>query len=352
MASSKPLVSVVLAARDAEATIDEAVRSVLGQSLDDLELLVVDDGSRDGTRRAARTRRRRAPGGAAESRAARPRRALDVGLDAARGAYVARMDADDVALPQWLARLVGRIRRPPAAAIVGTGMIDLHDHGRLGTVHRMPEGARAVRWAALFSSPFFHSTVLLDRDVLERHGLRYDLSFGESEDFDLWARLLEHAEGDNLREALVLYRKHPTQASARRAELQRACQRQVALRQIASLEPALDERQADARLARRGGAAAARSRGGRGRARARRARRRPSSGATGAGRRAAQRHGRSRGHAARVTRDGRRYGPRWSSIRRSRCAVSRSSAAGALREQSARPPPDGSRARARPHLSG
>ena len=252
MASSKPLVSVVLAARDAEATIGEAVRSVLGQSLDDLELLVVDDGSLDGTRELlervddARLEvlRNPEPLGLAG--------ALDVGLDAARGAYVARMDADDVALPQWLARLVGRIRRPPAAAIVGTGMIDLHDHGRLGTVHRMPEGARAVRWAALFSSPFFHSTVLLDRDVLERHGLRYDLSFGESEDFDLWARLLEHAEGDNLREALVLYRKHPTQASARRAELQRACQRQVALRQIASLEPALDERRAD--LAWRAGA--------------------------------------------------------------------------------------------------
>ncbi len=247
-----PLVSVVLAARDAEATIDESVRSVLGQTLGDLELVVVDDGSHDGTpaRLAAiddgRLRVVRNP------EALGLAGALNVGLDAAHGTYVARMDADDVALPHWLERLVARIGQAPGVAVVGTGMIDLHDDGRLGTVHRLPTGARAVRWAALFSSPFFHSTVLVDRAVLERHGLRYDTSFGESEDFDLWARLLEHADGANLPEALVLYRKHPAQASTRRAELQLECQRRVALRQIAALAPELDV--AAAELAWRAGA--------------------------------------------------------------------------------------------------
>ena len=247
-----PLVSVVLAARDAEATIDEAVESVLGQTLVDLELVVVDDGSRDST--GARL----AEVGDARLRVARNdvplglAGALNVGLDEARGTYVARMDADDVALPTWLERLVGRVRAVPPVAIVGTAMLDLHGDGTLGTLHRLARGPRAVRWAALFSSPFFHSTVLLDRAVLERHGLRYDTSFGESEDFDLWARLLEHADGDNLREALVLYRKHPSQASTRRAALQRDCQRRVALRQLAALAPALDGRAAE--LAWRAGA--------------------------------------------------------------------------------------------------
>ena len=131
-------------------------------------------------------------------------------------------------------------------------MIDLHADETLGTVHRMPAGAAAVRWAALFSSPFFHSTVVIDRDVLEGHGLRYDTSFGESEDYDLWARLLEVADGDNVPEALVLYRKHEAQASARRTELQRECQERVALRQIAALAPHLDARRAE--LAWRAGA--------------------------------------------------------------------------------------------------
>ena len=246
-----PLVSVVLAARDAEATISEAVQSVLGQSVRDLELVVVDDGSNDRTARELevvaderlQVVRNDTPLGLAG--------ALNIGLDAARGTYVARMDADDVALPGWLDAVLGRIAREPRVAVVGTGMIDLLPRGELGTVHRMAAGPHAVRWAALFSSPFFHSTVAVDRSVVEQHGLRYDTSFEESEDYDLWTRLLGVADGDNVRRALVLYRKHDAQASARRAELQLECRRRVALRQIEALAPTLAGGRARARVARR-----------------------------------------------------------------------------------------------------
>ncbi len=236
---SPPLVSVVLAARDARATIGQAVASVLGQTLRDLELFVVDDGSVDGTGellaglddpRLRVVRNEEALGLAG---------ALNVGIGESRGRYIARLDADDVARPPWLERLAGRMDSAPAAAVVGTGAIDFGDDGRVGRVHRMPSGARAVRWAALFSSPFFHPTVMVDRQVLDAHGLRYDTSFAESEDYDLWSRLLAVADGDNLRDPLVLYRRHPAQASTRRADVQRACQRRVALGQIAELVPTM-----------------------------------------------------------------------------------------------------------------
>ena len=103
----------------------------------------------------------------------------------------------------------------------------------------MPTGAADIRWAALFSSPFFHPTVLVERDVLDRNGLRYDEKFAESEDFELWSRLLDVADGDDLRDPLVLYRVHPDQASRRRRALQRECQLRVALRAIAGLAPEL-----------------------------------------------------------------------------------------------------------------
>ena len=108
-AVAPPLVSVVLAARDAEATIDEAVASVLRQSVEQLELVVVDDGSVDltGDRLAAisdprlRVLRNETPLGLGG--------ALNVGLDAAQGGFVARMDADDVALPGWLPHILATI---------------------------------------------------------------------------------------------------------------------------------------------------------------------------------------------------------------------------------------------------
>ena len=153
------------------------------------------------------------------------------------------MDADDVALPTWLERLVARIQA--GAGRRGRRHRDDRPPGRRSARDRAPAAdRRRAPCAGRRSSRRPSSTrpCSLDRAVLERHGLRYDTSFGESEDFDLWARLLEHADGDNLPEALVLYRKHPAQASTRRAELQRECQRRVALRQIAALAPAARRR--------------------------------------------------------------------------------------------------------------
>ena len=103
-----------------------------------------------------------------------------------------------------------------------------------------------TRWYSLFSSsPFFHNTVAFDRALFERHRLRYDETFGESEDYELWTRVLAHAEADCLEEALVLYRLHPSQASQRRSELQRELGRRVALTQIAEMAPSLSDRQVE-----------------------------------------------------------------------------------------------------------
>jgi glycosyltransferase involved in cell wall biosynthesis len=102
-----------------------------------------------------------------------------------------------------------------------------------------------VRWLALFGSPFFHPTVLVDRELLDRHVLRYDPAYLESEDYDLWTRLLELGDGVNLAEPLVLKRVHSGQASLRRSDLQESFQRQVALREIARIAPELGAEGAD-----------------------------------------------------------------------------------------------------------
>ena len=232
-----PLVSVLMSVHDDAAFVGEAVESVLGQTLDDLELLVIDDASSDATpdvlarftdRRLTVLRNDALLGLAAS---------LNRGLDAAQGRYVARLDADDVAVPERLERQVERLRMRPAAAAVGSAVTDVDEQGRRGRTHVMPQGARPLRWLALFSSPFFHPTVVVDRDVLETHELRYDPSFLESEDYDLWTRLLVFADGDNLAQPLVLKRVHGAQASQRRGELQQAFQQRVALREIGRLAP-------------------------------------------------------------------------------------------------------------------
>jgi glycosyltransferase involved in cell wall biosynthesis/GT2 family glycosyltransferase len=239
---SNPRVSVLVAVSNGERYLRPALESVLRQTVADFELLVVDDGSTDSTPSVLsalddprlRVLRNEARHGLAG--------ALNRGLDEARGRYVARMDADDIALPRWLERVLARIESGPPVALVGAGVLEFDDRGRVGAVH-LPEPTPAVtRWYSHFSSsPFFHNTVVFDHGLFEREHLRYDESFGESEDFELWTRVLEHGEADCLPEALVLYRRHPEQASKRRTELQRELGRQVALGQIARTAPSLGE---------------------------------------------------------------------------------------------------------------
>jgi GT2 family glycosyltransferase len=240
-----PLVSVLVSAHDAEAFLRPALDSVLRQTHGDLELIVVDDESTDATAeilasiddpRLVLLRNDERLGLAAS---------LNRALDHARGRYVARLDTDDIAFPRRLERQLARMQDGSSPAILGSAVMELDGNGRAGELHVMPRGSDAVRWAALFSSPFFHPSVLIDRELLEREGLRYDTEFLESEDYDLWARLLRVAQGDNLAEPLVLYRVHEGQASARRREVQRDFQLRVALREIARVAPELTPRRAE-----------------------------------------------------------------------------------------------------------
>jgi glycosyltransferase involved in cell wall biosynthesis/GT2 family glycosyltransferase len=245
MAASVPSVSVLLAVHNDERYIRLAVESVLRQTFADLELIVIDDGSTDetaallaevGDPRLVVVRNERQLGLA---------KSLNRGLELARGRYVARLDADDVALPTRLELQLEHIRRDEDVAIVGTGVLDLDEDGDVGALHRMPRGKEAVRWESLFTAPVIHPTALIERRVLERHGLRYDPAYLESEDYDLFTRLLGVSEGDNLAAPLVLKRAHAGQASKRRSDLQTGFQRKIALREIRRLAPDLSAEDAE-----------------------------------------------------------------------------------------------------------
>ena len=240
-----PLVSVLVAVANGDRYVRQAVESVLRQRVTDLELLVVDDGSTDGTPeileaiedarlRVLRHDERRGLAGS-----------LNRGLDEARGRYLARMDADDVALPDWLARSRAVLARSAKVGFVGSGVLDIDEAGLPGRLHVHERGLASMRWRALFSAPVFHDTVVVERELLERNGLRYDTAFGESEDYDLWTRLLEVTEGDAVEAALVLHRLHAGQASRLRGGLQRSLALEISLREIAALVPSLPPEQAE-----------------------------------------------------------------------------------------------------------
>jgi len=219
---SAPLVSVVMSVYNDARWLPESLGSVLGQTLRELEVVVVDDGSTDATpqvlaemtRRDPRVRVLRVPHG-------RPARALNRGLEEARGAFVARLDADDTSHPERLAAQVDLLRLRPQVGIVGSDIEKIDERGEVVARTPRPRDDASIRWKALLWCPFTSSSVVLRRDVLERAGLRFDESLRGSEDYAFFARLLDHAQGANLPRPLVRYRVRESGFSRRnRAEFQ------------------------------------------------------------------------------------------------------------------------------------
>jgi glycosyltransferase involved in cell wall biosynthesis len=191
-----PVVSVLLPVRDAQATVGRAVDSMLGQSLRALEVVIVDDGSRDGTREvladlARKDARVRTVFAARQGLVP----ALTRGLALCRGEFVARMDADDESLPERLERSVDALERDPRLAAVGTGVEvvredrpvspNMHAYARWLSSLVTPEALHADRFV---ESPLCHPATTLRRGALEDVGAWKDNGFAE--DYQLWLDLL------------------------------------------------------------------------------------------------------------------------------------------------------------------
>lgn len=209
-----PRVSVVMGVYNGERWLHEAVDSVLGQTLDDFELIVIDDGSTDSTAEileAYRDPRLRVT--------RQPQAGLTVSLNRlarqASAPLVARLDADDVALPERFARQVAFLDAHPEVGLLGTGCHDVDPAGRALRTYRPPEGDSEIRRALIRRNPFVHSSVMARRDALERAGF-YDETLPVAQDYDLWVRLSRVTRMANLPEPLVLRRFTPGMISLAR----------------------------------------------------------------------------------------------------------------------------------------
>lgn len=203
---ASPSVSVVLPVRDGERFLRDAIESVLTQTLSDLELIVVDDGSEDGTSRVL--------AGVADPRLrllSRSREglvpALRAGIAEARADYVARMDADDVSEPERLRRQIEVLERRPRVGMVATWTIVIDGHGRELRREVLPAEHVDLARRLLLRNPFQHGSVLLRRDALAAAG-GYRADYGANEDYDLWRRLARSWELACVPDTLYRYRVH------------------------------------------------------------------------------------------------------------------------------------------------
>jgi glycosyltransferase involved in cell wall biosynthesis len=202
-----PAVTVVMTVHNGLPYVQEAVDSVLEQDFGDFELVVVDDGSTDGTaeilagRGDARLRLVRQPH---QGRVA----ALNHALRLARGRYIANLDADDVALPGRLALPVRFLEEHSDVAVVGAAVQPYVGPAAGRRPRRLPRSDQAIRWSFLFLNPIFHSSATYQASAVAAVG-GYLTAPGA--DADLWLRLGRRHRLANLGVPLAAKRLHPGQ---------------------------------------------------------------------------------------------------------------------------------------------
>jgi glycosyltransferase involved in cell wall biosynthesis len=220
----------------------EAVESVLDQEFRDFELVVIDDGSVDDTlgvleqcsRGDDRVRVLRQPPQGIVA-------ALNLGIAAAGGAYLARLDADDIARPDRLTRQLAFIERHDRVDLVGSAAQLIDEGGTvIGRATPPNDPGKLARYLPR-GNPFVHSSVMMRADAVRRLG-GYRAAFGAAEDYDLWLRMAENGGIANLPQPLVSMRRHGASVSRRNAVRQsfsvRLAQRSAAARRIGADDPA------------------------------------------------------------------------------------------------------------------
>lgn len=222
----RPLCSVLMPVYNAERYVGEAVRSIVEQTCRDWEFVIIDDGSTDRSSEILR-----------ECAADEPRirlirhpntgylRALNEGLGFVQGEYLARMDADDVALPERLERQIAFLAAHPEYVAVGSSLLRIDADGDVLCEEPMPEGHEEIEARLLAGlGALGHPAVTMRRAaVIELGGYR-EAYYG-AEDHDLWLRLAERGRLANLPEALLKSRVHAENFTFVHAERARAAVR-------------------------------------------------------------------------------------------------------------------------------
>jgi hypothetical protein len=234
---ANPCVSVLMPVRNCELYVAQAIQSILDQSTSSFELILIDDGSSDSTLRILKGFTLHEPRIHLISRGNRGLiYSLNEGLEAAHGEYIARMDGDDIALPDRFAQQVSFLDQHPECGAVGCATQVIDSIGNPICVQRYPNEHSEIVSACLrgYGAIPHPGAMFRRKSVLALGGYREP--FVAAEDLDLWLRLAENWKLANLPGVLLAYRVHLESISLQSRELQirsarkavlEACQRGI-----------------------------------------------------------------------------------------------------------------------------
>lgn len=203
----------------------EAIDSVLSQTFRGFELLIINDGSTDNSVQIIKSYSDERIRLVENESNIRLIATLNRGIELAKGEYIARLDADDVCLPQRLEKQVAYMDAHPQVGLCGSylrtfGLKKDYD------VHFETEHDK-IKFKLFFDTHFPHPAAMLRKSVLLRHNLRFEMEYIHAEDFEMWNRMAEVCRLAIVPEVLVLKRSHAEQISAMHSGTQEKISRKI-----------------------------------------------------------------------------------------------------------------------------
>jgi len=207
METKAPKISVLMPAYNAEKYIAEAIESILNQTLKDFEFIIVDDCSTDGTLKiiekyASKDSRIKIIHNTTNLYISK---AINAAIEIAKAEIMARMDADDIAMPTRLEKQYKLLMNNPDVAVTGANMQIIDEEGREVCIRKYFANDKDLREKIFRYSPFAHPVVMYRRNVVREFGC-YTPAFSPSEDVNLWFRIGTKYKFANVPEVLLRYR--------------------------------------------------------------------------------------------------------------------------------------------------
>jgi glycosyltransferase involved in cell wall biosynthesis len=222
MSPSAPTISVVMAVYNGQQYLRAAVDSILAQTFGDFEFIIIDDGSTDGSLDILKEYEQRDPRIRVVSRPNKGlTRSLNEGIALARGEFVARMDGDDVAMPDRFEKQLNLLRSDPELSAVGGDVMRIDADGNPMTSPRMPMTHLEIEADLLLGKggALVHPSLMARRSALAAVG-GYREKFKTAQDLDLYLRLAQHGRLANVGDIVLKYRIHGASVSNAKREQQ------------------------------------------------------------------------------------------------------------------------------------
>lgn len=217
MSQNTPTVTVLMPVFNAEKHLKEAIDSILNQDFTDFEFLIINDGSSDGSESIILSYDDSRIRYVKNETNLRLIATLNKGFDLARGKYIARMDADDISLPNRFTEQVKFMDGNPEVVVCGTWFQSMGDSN---SVVKYPNDDTGIKFMALYQCPFCHPSVMLRTDALRDNQLKYSSEFPHAEDYEFWLRMSHVGKLTNLDQVLFQYRQHSESISRVESETQ------------------------------------------------------------------------------------------------------------------------------------